>query len=66
MAIVFLSDFFYSIFGRTGKSYFQIFVQLLLQARVTRIRVINMICRVLSKSCPLLINRNGGLKQEHL
>ena len=36
-----------SAFGQTGKSYLQIFIQLLLWARVTRIRVHNMICRVL-------------------
>ena len=34
--------------GQTGKSYFQNFVQLLLWARVTRIGVNNIICRVLS------------------
>ena len=33
-------------FAQTGKSYFQIFLQLLLLARVTWIGVINMICRM--------------------
>ena len=40
--------FFVSAFGRTGKMYFQIFVQLLLWLCVTKIGVNNMICLVLS------------------
>ena len=44
----FLFLFFVSAFGRTGKMYFQIFVQLLLWVCVTKIGVNNMICHVLS------------------
>ena len=45
---IILLVFLYSAFGKTSKSNFQIFLQLLLSAQVTRIRVINMICCVLS------------------
>ena len=45
--LFFLFHFLVSAFRRIGKSYFQIFVQLLLWVRATWIGVINMICCVL-------------------
>ena len=46
--VIILFLLLYNVFGRTRKSYFQIFIQLLLSQRVTSVRVIYMICRVLS------------------
>ena len=46
--LFFLFLFLVSAFGQTGKSYFQIFVQLLLWAHVIRIRVNTMVYCVLS------------------
>ena len=66
-AIVFLffSSLFFSsvLLDGLAKSYFQIFVQLLLWAPATRIG--NDIPRVFN-SCLLEINSNGGLKREYL
>ena len=56
--LVFILFFFLvSAFGRTGKSYFQIFVQLLLWQYDKR-------CAF--NPFPLEVNSNGRLKQEHL
>ena len=45
---LFLLHLFVNAFGQRDQSYFHIFLQLLLQAFVTRMGVIIMICRVLS------------------
>ena len=55
-----------SVFYWTGKRYFQIFVQLLLWARVAKIEVNNMVCRVFLTQVLWKLISNSGLKQEHL
>ena len=64
--VIILFLLLYNVFGRTRKSYFQIFIQLLLSQRVTSVGVIYMICRALSTHVLQKKNSNGQLKREHL